>query len=55
MNNQLAPFIQIQLECERRETVGLHLVRIICLNILQNMIPYRSRYPSRAGLSLNVT
>ena len=38
MNNQLAPFIQIQLECERRETVGLHLVRIICLNILQNMI-----------------
>ena len=51
MNNQLAPFIQIQLECERRETVGLHLVRIICLNILQNMIiPFPVSFKGRPVL-----
>ena len=38
MHNQAAPVVQVQLERQGRKAVGLHLVRIIGLDIFQQMV-----------------
>ena len=51
VNDQLPPFVQVQLERKRRKPVGLHLVRIIGLDVLQDMvIPFPVSFKGRPVL-----